>query len=288
VSDPSNAPSRQPRWSFYRVAMVLFLLIWPGLLIWFGYSGWDTLKEWQQDGAAFDAYKERVRGWLDSLGPWAPLGFILIQALQVVVAPIPGEATGFLGGFLFGAAPGFLYSSLGLTLGSGLAFLISRWLGSRVVVKLFHSESLRKFDALFERNGALVSFLLFLFPGAPKDYLCYLLGLSKMPFKVFVALRLMGAAVKEVVERNYTHFITDVFESEPHSPLKFHTRILGFEVIGQHLYGELNCSLTRIILTLDILKAYQRLKTQRNCIAWSLTEGIRGPLESRLVRMPGD
>jgi hypothetical protein len=106
--------------------------------------------------------------------------------------------------------------------------------------------------------------------------------------KVFVALRLMGAAVKEVVERNYTHFITDVFESEPHSPLKFHTRILGFEVIGQHLYGELNCSLTRIILTLDILKAYQRLKTQRNCIAWSLTEGIRGPLESRLVRMPGD
>jgi uncharacterized membrane protein YdjX (TVP38/TMEM64 family) len=192
VSDPSNAPSRQPRWSFYRVAMVLFLLIWPGLLIWFGSSGWDTLKEWQQDGAAFDAYKERVRGWLDSLGPWAPLGFILIQALQVVVAPIPGEATGFLGGFLFGAAPGFLYSSLGLTLGSGLAFLISRWLGSRVVVKLFHSESLRKFDALFERNGALVSFLLFLFPGAPKDYLCYLLGLSKMPFKVFVALVAVG------------------------------------------------------------------------------------------------
>jgi hypothetical protein len=101
--------------------------------------------------------------------------------------------------------------------------------------------------------------------------------------KIFVALRLMGAAVKEVVERNYTHFITDVFEGEPHSPLKFHTRILGFEVIGQHLYGELNCSLTRIILTLDILKAYQRLKTQKSRIAWSLTEGIRGPLDAKLA-----
>lgn len=106
--------------------------------------------------------------------------------------------------------------------------------------------------------------------------------------KVFVALRLMGAAAKEVVERNYTHFITDVFEGEPHSPLKFHTRILGFEVIGQHLYGELNCSLTRIILTLDILKAYQRLKTQQNRLALLLTEGIRGSLEAKLAGQPGD
>jgi hypothetical protein len=106
--------------------------------------------------------------------------------------------------------------------------------------------------------------------------------------KVFVALRLMGAAVKEVVERNYTHFITDVFEGEPHSPLKFHTRILGFEVIGKHLYGELNCSLTRIILTLDILKAYQRLKNQRSRITWSLTEGIRGALEAKSAGLSVD
>ncbi len=103
--------------------------------------------------------------------------------------------------------------------------------------------------------------------------------------KIFVALRLMGIAVKEVVERNYTHFITDVFEGEPHSPLKFHTRILGFEVIGQHLYGELNCSLTRIILTLDILKAYQRLKNERNRIYLSLTEGIRRSLDAKLAGM---
>lgn len=103
--------------------------------------------------------------------------------------------------------------------------------------------------------------------------------------KIFVALRLMGIAVKEVVERNYTHFITDVFEGEPHSPLKFHTRILGFEVIGQHLYGELNCSLTRIILTLDILKAYQRLKNEKNRIYLSLTEGIRRSLDAKLAGM---
>ena len=46
-----------------------------------------------------------------------------------------------------------------------------------------------------------------------------------------VAIRLMGVAVKEVVERNYTNFITDVFQGEPNTPLTFHTRILGFKMI---------------------------------------------------------
>lgn len=101
--------------------------------------------------------------------------------------------------------------------------------------------------------------------------------------KFLVAIRLMGIAVREVIERNYTHFITDVFEGEPHSPLNFHTRILGFEIIGSHLHGELNCSLTRIILTLDILKSYQRLKRQRKRLYANLTEGFRGLLEEKMV-----
>ncbi len=98
-----------------------------------------------------------------------------------------------------------------------------------------------------------------------------------------VALRLMRAAIKEVVERGYTHFLTDVFETDPHSPLHFHTKILGFEVIGSHLHGELNCSSTRIILTLDILKSYQRLKERKNRIYQEVTSGIRDLLERKLA-----
>jgi len=100
---------------------------------------------------------------------------------------------------------------------------------------------------------------------------------------ILVALRLMKISIQEVVERDYTHFITDVFEGEPNSPFRFHTNILGFEVIGTHLHGELNCSLTRIILTLDILKAYQRLKKRRNRVYWFLTEGIREILDKKLT-----
>jgi hypothetical protein len=98
-----------------------------------------------------------------------------------------------------------------------------------------------------------------------------------------IALRLMRAAIREVVERGYTHFITDVFENDPHSPLQFHTRILGFEVVGRHLHGELNCSSTRIILTLDIIKAWEKVRHRRNRIYRTLTYGIRRLLNKKLA-----
>jgi hypothetical protein len=99
---------------------------------------------------------------------------------------------------------------------------------------------------------------------------------------ILVSLRLMVAAIREVVERGYTHFITDVFEGEATSPFHFHTRILGFEVIGRHLRGELNCSCTRIILTLDILKAYRNMKQKRSAILAALTDGVADIIEKRL------
>lgn len=98
-----------------------------------------------------------------------------------------------------------------------------------------------------------------------------------------IALRLMRMATAEVLERDYTHFITDVFEGEPNSPLKFHTRVLGFEVIGKHLFGDLNCSSTRIILTLDILKVYRRIRNNRSRVYSELTEGMRGILDRKLA-----
>ncbi|MBM3162276.1 MAG: GNAT family N-acetyltransferase [Chlorobi bacterium] len=103
-----------------------------------------------------------------------------------------------------------------------------------------------------------------------------------------IALRLMRAATEEVVGRDYTHFITDVFENEQHSPLNFHTRVLGFEVIGRHLFGDLNCSCTRIILTLDILKLYSRVKDSRSRIYAELTEGIHALLEHKSRKLHPD
>lgn len=153
---------------------------------------WHYISPMLVDWYDFLSSKEKVRTWLMSFGSAAPLVFIVIQSLQVVFAPIPGEATGFLGGYLFGIPRGFLYSTVGLTLGSTLAFLLGRWLEIHFVEKVVRKETLEKFDFIIERQGALIAFLFFLIPGFPKDYLCFILGLSKMPLRIFLIINIIG------------------------------------------------------------------------------------------------
>src|SRR2546425_6873311 len=77
--------------------------------------------------------KQLMHAMLNRWGVLAPVVFIAIQALQVIIAPIPGEVTGLLGGFVFGQWLGFFYSTVGLTIGSLRGFLGGRWLGAAVV-----------------------------------------------------------------------------------------------------------------------------------------------------------
>jgi hypothetical protein len=88
-----------------------------------------------------------------------------------------------------------------------------------------------------------------------------------------VVLALMNAASKDTVEREFTHYITDVFEGEQHSPYDFHSRVMGFEVVATHDTGELNCPCRRITMLLDIKKGYRRLKESKSWVFRSITSG---------------
>lgn len=137
-------------------------------------------------------HQELLRDFTISLGSVAPLVYVGLQALQVVISPIPGEATGFIGGFLFGAWLGFFYSTAGLTLGSVAAFFLSRWFRRSVRSRLKKSKIYNKLEHLIEHQGLFLCFVLFLLPGFPKDFLCYLLGLSRMPWQAFFVIVTLG------------------------------------------------------------------------------------------------
>ena len=77
--------------------------------------------------------KRPMHAMLDRWGVLAPVVFVAIQALQVIIAPIPGDVTGLLGGFVFGQWLGFFYSTVGLTIGSLGAFWVGRRLGATFV-----------------------------------------------------------------------------------------------------------------------------------------------------------
>ena len=132
--------------------------------------------------------KQTLREW----GVLAPVVFMALQALQVVVSPIPGEATGILGGYLFGQSLGLLYSTIGLTLGSVAAFAIGRWLGAHSVKNLVSPETWNRLGFIVEAEGAVLCFIIYLIPGLPKDIVCYLFGISPMPLWVFALVSGLG------------------------------------------------------------------------------------------------
>jgi len=135
---------------------------------------------------------EQLREAILAKGAFAPLIFITIQILQVLIAPIPGEASGILGGYLFGALPSFVYSSIGLTIGSWLAFMVGRLLSDLVRRRLEHTATYKRFNHLVSKGDFAIPFVLFLLPGFPKDSLAYLLGMSHMPLPVFLFITVVG------------------------------------------------------------------------------------------------
>ncbi len=124
--------------------------------------------------------------------PYDEVVFILLQIVQVVAAPIPGELSGFIGGYIYGPVLGTIYSTIGLTLGSWLAFILAHFFGEPLLEKVVKPAVFEKFDHFMEHQGILVSFFLFLIPGFPKDYLCYIMGVSRMPVGVFLIVSATG------------------------------------------------------------------------------------------------
>jgi uncharacterized membrane protein YdjX (TVP38/TMEM64 family) len=149
---------------------------------------------WNQLVKLYESLHDRpqLKRLISSFGPYSPLAYMLIQILQVVIAPIPGGAVEFIGGYLFGVKAGFIYSMIGLLLGSWAAFSIARIFEKLAVEKFVSPQTMKKFDYLIGHEGAILSFLLFLIPGFPKDALCYILGLTPMHTGIFLFIATVG------------------------------------------------------------------------------------------------
>jgi uncharacterized membrane protein YdjX (TVP38/TMEM64 family) len=171
---------------------VLFLCVLAGFVFFIVLQYNSQL--WNQIVKLYDVLHSRrqLKGFILSFASYSPLAYILLQIIQVVIAPIPGGAIEFLGGYLFGAKVGFIYSMVGLTLGSLMAFSLARIFEKIAVEKFVSDETRKKFDYLVEHQGAILSFILFLIPGFPKDALCYILGLTPMHLGIFLIISTIG------------------------------------------------------------------------------------------------
>lgn len=117
------------------------------------------------------------------------VAMILICTVQVVVALIPGEVVEIAAGYVFGSWVGSLLCLVGIVLGSCTTILLVRRFGSKLVYAFYPKE---KIDALpiirdpAKRN--LLTFILFVIPGTPKDLFTYAIGLTDMSIPLYILL----------------------------------------------------------------------------------------------------
>lgn len=139
----------------------------------------------------FFASQEQIRNFVNSFGAFAPIVFILLQILQVIITPFSHYAVSLAGGFIFGIWKGFLYNWIGRIIGTAIAFYLGRKLGRKIIKHVVKPETINKYDSYFDK-GKLLLFLAYFLPFFPDDELSYLAGISSMRARVFLPLMIIG------------------------------------------------------------------------------------------------
>ena len=130
---------------------------------------------------------QRFAAWVQDLGVWGPVVFILGYA-AATVAFAPGAVLTLAAGALFGLVYGTVYTLAGATLGASLAFLVSRYVARRAVEhRIAANPRFQAIDRAVGREGFKIVALLRLSPVFPFNLLNYALGLTRVRFLDYFA-----------------------------------------------------------------------------------------------------
>ena len=162
-----------------RLLSVGGMLLCAGLALWAWRQGLLTSPEAM---AAFVARSGKTGAAL----------FMAFQAVQVVLPILPGGLGCLVGVVLFGGIRGFLYNYIGICAGSLLAFTIARSCGLPLLRRLFSPALLERYGAWTDRHFTRCFAVAIFLPVAPDDFLCYLAGTTRMDWRSFTAIILLG------------------------------------------------------------------------------------------------
>lgn len=172
------------RSSYITTRTVVSFLAVAGVLAIAAYFLWPYL--------AIIADPAQAEQFVRQAGAWGPIVFIAMQVAQVFFAPIPGQVTGFLGGYLFGTWLGTLYAMIGSIIGFTTLFALARYFGRPLVELMVPQDVMKRFDYISKTHGVAALMLIFLLPVFPDDLICYLAGLTVIRLRTLVAVSIIG------------------------------------------------------------------------------------------------
>ncbi len=154
-------------------------------------------------------YVPQFAAWVNSLGFWGPLVFI-IGYVVAVVAFVPGSILTLAAGAIFGVVQGAIYVFIAAVLGSCAAFLVARYVARQWVERrIAQSPKFAAIDRAVGREGRKIVFLMRLSPVFPFNLLNYALGLTNVRF-VDYAIAALGMLPGTILYVYYGKIAGDV------------------------------------------------------------------------------
>jgi len=120
----------------------------------------------------------------------APL-FLLLVVVEVVIAPIPGGAIGYMGAARFGFERAWPLLYVGNVIGTTLVFWLARRYGAPLFEESVTETTRRRYDAIL-RGHPLLLWIFYAIPMIPVDVLSILAGLSRMRVRRFLLIAYTG------------------------------------------------------------------------------------------------
>lgn len=163
-----------------RIFALSFLFILLSLAAW-SYNHDGIIALLLQRNVQVETRLQSVQDYFMSYGALAPIAYIFVVTIEVVVAPIPGLMLYAPGGIIFGGFWGGLFALVGNVLGAGIACQVMRSLGGSFMSSHLQKKSLKKTIGRLSDNGVWVVFLLRVNPLTSSDLVSYAAGLTAMP-----------------------------------------------------------------------------------------------------------
>lgn len=152
--------------------------------------------------------KDEFRAWVNGSGILGPLAMIGVSCLQVVVAIIPGEPFELAAGYAFGWVWGSVWCMIGFAVASSIIFLLVKRFGMKFILLFFSQEKIDSISFLKDSKRLnLLTFVLFLIPGSPKDVLTYFIGVTPMKLRTFLLITLV-ARIPSIISSTITGHLT--------------------------------------------------------------------------------
>ncbi|MDI6825680.1 MAG: VTT domain-containing protein [Candidatus Aenigmarchaeota archaeon] len=136
-----------------------------------------------------------IEGFLNSfIRSYGSLGLLVVMIIQTIIAPISSEVL-----LMFSGALGMrvldivIFGSLGMIIGSVIAFYIARVGGKPIITKLVRKKWIDALDGWIERNGMWAILLTRLIPVMPFDLISYTSGITGLKFKNYFLATVIGA-----------------------------------------------------------------------------------------------